>query len=120
MDSSWVSLTGECAEFVLRQLEEDKALCKHFSTAYAPDELVVPTIVFNSVYASRAIRCTILDFKGLTPLHYWNYTSHIWIYDEKDFNKIILSNKVFVRKLVSPKSDKLVEMIDRFRDSDRN
>lgn len=113
--SQWVSMTRKCAEYVLEQLEKNTTLCKYFSTAYAPDELVVPTIVFNSKFSSQAILCQKLDFSILTPLHYLHYTSHIWTYDETDFDDIIKSGKMFVRKLISPKSDKLVEMLEQYK-----
>lgn len=53
--TSWFSLTGKCADYVLNQLNENKSLEKYFSTSYASDEMVVPTIVFNSEFKGHAI-----------------------------------------------------------------
>lgn len=36
--TSWFSLTGKCADYVLNQLNENKSLEKYFSTSYASDE----------------------------------------------------------------------------------
>ena len=110
--SNWVSLTGSCAKYVLHEMTANKVLEKYLSTAYAPDELIISTIVFNSKYGVNANLNATSDFEKLTPLHYLHYTDHIWTYDEDDFDDIMSSGKMFVRKLVSPKSDKLIEMIE--------
>lgn len=110
--SNWVSLTGSCARYVLHEMSTNKMLEKYLSTAYAPDELIISTIVFNSEYGVNAIQNATQNFECLTPLHYLHYTDHIWTYDESDFDDIMKSGKMFVRKLVSPKSDRLVEMIE--------
>ena len=110
--SQWVSLTGGCAKYVLHEMNTNKVLEKYLSTAYAPDEIVVSTIVFNSKFASHAIPGDTPGLEHLTPLHYLHYTDRIWTYDEHDFDEIMKSGKMFVRKLVSPESDRLVEMIE--------
>lgn len=110
--SNWIGLTDKCAKYVLNQLNTNNKLIKYFKTSYAPDELCIQTIVFNSPYASNAIYKNKLDFQELTPLHYLNYTDHIWSYDENDYNTIIMSDKMFVRKLVSNQSEKLIDLLD--------
>lgn len=115
--SNWVSLTGNCAKYVLGEMNTNKVLERYLSTAYAPDELIIPTIIFNSKFAANAILSSTPCFEHLTPLHYLHYTDHIWTYDEHDFADIMNSGKMFVRKLVSPKSNKLVEMIENFKDT---
>jgi hypothetical protein len=110
----WSSLTYECAKNVLQEMQTNKRLVKYFKTSYAPDELLIPTIVFNSSYAQNAIPIPneYNGLKNLTPLHYLNYTDCIWSYDESDFDTIMNSGKVFVRKVVSGKSEKLIDMIN--------
>lgn len=111
----WSSLTYECAKYVLHEMQTNKRLVKYFKTSYAPDELLIPTIVFNSKFAQNAMPISNenYNFKNLTPLHYLNYTDCIWSYDENDFDTIMNSRKVFVRKVVSGKSEKLIEMINK-------
>lgn len=109
--SQWIGLTKGCAEYVLNQLQTNKPLVRLFKSSYAPDELCVPTIVMNSPFAEKAIRVTNLDFAGATPLHYLTYKDYIWSYDETDFTVIMSSGKMFVRKIISGKSEKLIEMI---------
>lgn len=108
--SSWISVTRSCAENLQGQLQE-KAVVNYFKTVYAPDELCVPTLVMNSGFRKKAILVDKLTFQGVTPLHYLNYEDCIWSYDENVYETIVSSGKMFVRKVVSGKSEKLIEMI---------
>ena len=108
--SQWISVTRSCAEKLQGQLHE-KAVVNYFKTVYAPDELCVPTLVMNSEFRKKAILVDKLTFQGVTPLHYLNYEDCIWSYDENDYETIVRSGKMFVRKVVSGKSEKLIEMI---------
>lgn len=108
--SQWISVTRSCAEYLQRKLQ-NKDIVRFFKTVYAPDELCVPTLVMNSEFRDKAILVDKLTFQGVTPLHYLNYEDCIWSYDENDYDAIINSGKMFVRKVVSGKSGKLIEMI---------
>lgn len=108
--SQWISVTRSCAEYLQRKLQ-NKDIVRFFKTVYAPDELCVPTLVMNSEFRDKAILVDKLTFQGVTPLHYLNYEDCIWSYDENDYDAIINSGKMFVRKVVSGKSEKLIEMI---------
>ena len=99
-------------EYIFQQLN-NKEITRYFKTVYAPDELCVPTIVMNSPFKKNAIKVNDLTFQNITPLHYLNYEDCIWSYDENDFNTIIRANKMFVRKVISGKSEKLIQMIQR-------
>lgn len=109
--SSWIGITRNCAKYILNQLLTNKSLIRYSKNSYAPDELCVPTIVMNSSFADKAIQVDELDFTKATPLHYLNYVNYIWSYNEKDFTTIMSSGKLFVRKIISGKSEKLIEMI---------
>lgn len=108
--SQWISVSRYCAEYLRIKLK-DKHIVRYFKTVYAPDELCVPTLVMNSEFRDKAIPVDKLTFQGVTPLHYLNYEDCIWSYDENDYDAIVSSGKMFVRKVVSGKSEKLVEMI---------
>lgn len=111
--SQWICITRKCAEYIFYQLKYNKKITDFFMTTYAPDELCLPTIVFNSTFSKFAIPCKNIDFKQLAYLHYLNYTDQIWTYNEKDYENIIKSNKPFVRKLVSNKSEKLIYLLEK-------
>jgi hypothetical protein len=115
--SVWFALTGKCLHYVYNQLTANNVWQRYFRHAFTPDELVVSSIVFNSQYAEKADLYT-EGKSGLgcvTMLHYIEYDSCIHSYDENDYDKLMHSGKMFVRKLVSGKSERLIEMIDRYR-----
>lgn len=114
--AEWVGLTRECSKYVLNQLNQKKELVSYFKTSYASDELVVATIVMNSEYRNRAFHIDSYELDKLSMLHFLHYTDHIWTYDENDFEALIKSGKPFVRKLVSGKSEKLIEMINNLHE----
>lgn len=110
--AEWVGLTDVCWRYVYDQLKQYNEIRNYFQTSYAPDELVIATIVMNSEFGRQAHLSRSRRLEDLSMLHYLRYTDHIWTYDEKDFEKLINSGKPFVRKLMSGKSEKLIEMIN--------
>ena len=118
MSSEYWSLTYDCVKFVYNTYMKDKKLRKYLKTAFCPSEIFVPTIVFNSKYAKDAEiydSKEYLNLEVLTKLHYIEYTSSIATYDENDLGKLMDSNKWFVRKLISGKSEELIKRIDEIR-----
>lgn len=125
MSSEWWCLTGKCVRYLHEQLNNNKDWRNYFKYSYAPDELVVATIIYNSEFGKNTVmkmpeNWNVGDperFAAITYTHYVEYYSHIHIYDENDFDKLINSGKMFVRKLTSEKSIKLIEKIDEHRNS---
>ena len=116
--SSWVGLTGNCCSYVLDQLNNNRNIARYFKTSYASDEMVIATIIMNSDYREKAFLVDSYDFEKLSMLHYLHYTDHIWTYDEKDYETMMESGKPFVRKLVSGKSEKLIETINKYHNNE--
>jgi hypothetical protein len=112
--SQWVGLTGNCCRYVLDQLNNNHNIARYFKTSYAPDEMVIATLIMNSDYREKAFHVDSYDFEKFSMLHYLHYTDHIWTYDEKDYEAMMESGKPFVRKLVSGKSEKLIEAINKY------
>ena len=110
--SQWVGLTRLCAEFVLDQLKTNTEAIKYFKTTYGPDELIIPTIIMNSYFARKEYLSKNGTFNELAHLHYLNYEWYMHSYDESDFDTLMNSGKLFVRKFVSDKSEKLIELVD--------
>lgn len=115
--SSWWCISNECLNYVFQTIQTNKAITHYFKTCIAPDELLIQTIVFNSKFAEKALlyKGEYPGLVGLTPLHYIEYTNKIATYSEKDFNKLIASDKMFCRKLQTGISDKLMDKIDQYR-----
>lgn len=119
--SCWWCLTYKCLCHVYDVFQKDKNYSSYFKTALAPDELMIQTIVFNSIYAKKAIlhEGVYPGLVGLTPLHYIEYDGYIPIWKEGDYNKLINSGKMFCRKLHTEASDKLLDMLDNYRRNQR-
>ena len=113
--SEWFCMTGRCMSYVYDQLTNNHDWERYFRHSYCPDELVVATILFNSPFAEHAFNWKKEDGEGLegvTMLHYIEYTDAIQIYDERDYDKLMASEKMFARKLVTGRSDKLMDRLD--------
>lgn len=117
--SSWWCLTNDCLNYVYKTIKENQRLSDYFKTCLAPDELLIQTIVFNSDFRNKALlyEGVYPGLVGLTPLHYIEYTNKIATYAEDDFVKLISSNKMFCRKLETGISDKLIEKINEYRNT---
>lgn len=115
---SWIALNRDCAEYVYRNMQDETEYARYFKTCYASDELCIHTIVMNSPFAQFATEITMglnngpAIFQELSPLHKLYYDKAIKIYTDKDYDEIIQSGKMFVRKIVSGLSDSLVEKLN--------
>jgi hypothetical protein len=75
---------------------------------------MIQTIAFNT--PQWAAKCLLWEgeypgLAALTPLHFIIYDPIIKIMDESDYDTLINSGKMFTRKLVSGKSDRLVKLL---------
>lgn len=115
MGSSWWCVTGKCLDYIYSHM--NGKIEQYFKTSFAPDEMFIQTIVFNSRFKENAISYegSYPGLVGLTPLHLIEYHGSIKIFDESDINKIIESDKMFIRKTISGTSDKLLDIIDNMR-----
>ncbi|HLP04850.1 MAG TPA: beta-1,6-N-acetylglucosaminyltransferase [Paludibacter sp.] len=116
MGSDYWALTSPCARYVFDTMLNEKTLMRYFRHSFVPSEMCVQTIVFNSGFANQAIKSSVYcGLPALTPLHYIVYSKEIKIFDELDYETLTICGKLFFRKAVTGKSDKLMELIDIFR-----
>lgn len=113
-EAAWWAVSQELAEFVLKEWDEDAEMKEYFKTSFCPAETFTQTVAFNS--ALWRDKC--IEFKGdwpglnaLTPLTYIYYHPVIKIMTEEDYDDIMNSKKMFARKFITGKSDKLVEKL---------
>lgn len=118
--SDYFALTGDTAAYVLDMWQKSPELRKYFYTGFAPSETFIHTLLFNSPLASSCMLTTgtYQSLKALTPLTYIDYDPVIKELTEEDYDKIINSDKMFCRKVVPTKSDKLVGMINSRRNKE--
>lgn len=114
--SDYWALTLPCARYVYDTFCKDYANLKsYFKTGFAPSELCVQTIVFNSPFGKHALlhKGNYQGLSGLTPLHCIDYGKSIKIFTIGNLPALQQSGKMFCRKVESGASDALMEVIDR-------
>lgn len=115
--SGYFSVNNKQARYILERLE-DKRIRDYFRFCFVPEELTIPTIVFNSPFAQCAERYGNKPYGGLSLLaymHKFDYCATIKVYQEDDYDSLIQSDKMFCRKVISGASDELVRLIDEHR-----
>lgn len=113
---SWWGISSALAKKVLAIYDNDEAFVHYFMTSFGPDETFVHTIAMNTEFSSQ---CTFLEdadeLEDLSPLTYIEYGKEIKVFTEQDYDTLMKSNKMFCRKTITGKSDKLLDMIDKTR-----
>ena len=113
MCSSYMCITFALAEYLLSEMDANKAVMDYFRYSFVPEELVIPTIVYNSAFAARTLG-QLHEYKGLVTLspvtHFW-YGKQIKVLDEGDYDELMRSNKMFARKFRSGVSEKLMDRL---------
>lgn len=121
--SQWHALTGACVEYLLKTLEENPRIRQFFRWAYAPDELLIPTIVCNSPFADRVIPGDFPGnqdfeelFRSLPAIHYLRRENkNLVVFGEGEYDALMASGKLFCRKVRTGLSNALLDKIDQHR-----
>jgi len=117
--SDWFGITPELGRFVLDRWDHSPQLQHYFYDSFTPSETAIHTIVFNE--ATQAAHClraegTYTCLADLTPLTYIDYTpGSVGTLDESYFDTLISSGKMLCRKVVTGKGDRLVQLLDTYR-----
>lgn len=119
--AAWWAVTPRLAAAALTAWDTDKVLRHYFSTSFCPAETFLQTFAFSS--SEFAPRCILTEGRytslaELTPLTYIDYNPVIKILTEEDFPALVASGKMFCRKTVTGRSDRLMDMIDARRDEE--
>lgn len=114
--SQWWAITRNCGEHVLAQARNDKRL-RYFERCFAPDEMYFHTIIGNSPFMDPQNR---IPFTGrgnwkLANLHLINDGSLRYVYRRTDFDRVLRSDKLFVRKVNTEHSLSLLDALDANR-----
>lgn len=121
--SQWHALSGDCVAWMLKTLEENPKIEHFFRYAYAPDELLIPTLVCNSPFADRILPGNFPEnqdfeelFVSLPAIHcLCRENRKVVVFREADYEKLMQSEKLFCRKVRTGISDGLLEKIDQHR-----
>ena len=106
--SNWWSMTRSMMEYILEFLKRHPDYIERFKYTSCCDEVFFHTIAFNSPLIGSIENDDLryVDWKRKYPGE-----SLPRVLNEKDYNAIILSNAVFVRKLEVRKSRNLIKML---------
>ncbi|MBQ6965186.1 MAG: conjugal transfer protein [Bacteroidaceae bacterium] len=113
--SAWWCISQDLASYIYIMYREKPEIRRYFVDSFGQAETVIQTIAFNSpAWASKCLRYR-GEYPGLatlTPLHFIIYEPVIKVMDETDYDTLMASGRMFTRKLVSGKSDRLVERLE--------
>ena len=112
--SQWWALTPDCCRYILEHVRRHREFVDFYRTAFAPDEHFFHTIVANSLFQSQTAgieRFTGVGTYKLANLHHI-HPSLTKVYQEADYDEIRASGKMFVRKVESLRSARLLDRID--------
>lgn len=107
----WIDIPREPLEFALNYYDKHPELKKVYSTSFCSDEMWLQTILCNSKYRAnidKNIHRFIVKESG--KLH---GEKPIYL-TEQNFNDMVASDNFFARKLTTPISDKLIDMLIKY------
>ena len=112
--SAWWCISEQLATYIYNMYTMEPAIRHYFVNSFGQAETLIQTIAFNS--PQWASRCLLFqgEYPGLaalTPLHYIVYDPIIKVMGETDYDTLRACGKMFNGKLVSGKSDQLVERL---------
>ncbi len=113
--SNWWALTPSCCEFILEYINKNKDYHLINKYTFAPDEHFFHTLIGNSVYKEKSDGLQAFEGRGtyrLANFHLIHPSLSKW-YDLTDWDEIVSSDKLFVRKVNSLKSKDLLDKIDK-------
>lgn len=121
--SQWHALSRPCVAYLLETLDQDRGIIRFFRFAYAPDELLIPTIVYQSPFRAEVLQDRYPEesdiealFQELPAIHYLRRENrNLVAFTETEYADLRSSGKLFFRKARTGVSDRLLDMIDEAR-----
>lgn len=120
--SQWVALSRECTKYLLSVVEKYPQIREYFRFSHAPDQLVIPTILYNTPEfrdKTTVDKTRSYIFNEYPAIHYVRYHpqrgSSVEYLDESAYDDLLASGKLFLRKAAAGKSDRLIAMLDAYR-----
>lgn len=115
------AVTRDCAQYFLEFYATHPKFNEVMRHVQFPDEEYFHTIVHNSPFKYRCVRYDEPEQRWLVNwrnLHYFEYPREITLLVEADYDKIMDQDALFIRKVRSGMSDRLLDRIDATLDAD--
>lgn len=113
--SAMMCITYSLANYINDKMR-DKRIINYFKYSFAPDEMVIPTIIFNSPYKDNCTyyaKNTYDGLKSLSAITYFNYGKEIQTFTIENYEELKHSGKMFARKFATGISDSLMDKLDK-------
>lgn len=117
LSSSYMCITMSLARCVYDTMTMHPEIEHYFKHSFVPEEMVIPTIVFNSSFSERATIYPYQRYDGLISLSevtYFDYGKGIKVFDESNLDELLQSKRMFARKFNSTKSVTLMSRLMEF------
>lgn len=119
------ALTHDCVKYILEFEKENYKFNNYFKHVFPPDETYFHTIIFNSNFKNKTVnngeekeKRYLVNWRNL---HYFEYDKYIRIYNHNDLELINSRKELFIRKVTTEESSKLLDIIDELhRSRDKN
>ena len=111
--SEYWALTYNTLKDIIKEYEKNIKLQKLLRHAFAPSESWIHTTYFNmpnhkgTKYSDWEHR----ELHMLSPVTYFCYKGYVKVLNEEDLDNIIASRKMFARKIIVGKSDRLINTL---------
>ncbi len=112
------AVTAECAKYCLDVYETNKSYNCYMKHRFPPDEIYMQTIVYNSKFKDRISSYQIQPrkkrgaFNGLN-LTYFEYPIKVEVFtNPNELNELRQTGALFIRKVMLPQSESLLDKID--------
>jgi len=109
------AVTRSCAKYIMDFYKSHPAINKRMAHVQFPDEEYFHTAVHNSPFKYNCVKFDEPEQRWLVNwrnLHYFEYPREVTVLEEKDYEKIMSQDALFIRKVRTGISDKLMARID--------
>lgn len=116
LSSSYMCITFNLAKYIYHKLETEVKLISYFKYSFVPEEMVIPTIIFNSSYRNNCSlynKRTYNGLKYLSAITYFNYNEEIQTFTLANYDELLNSGKMFARKFSTGTSDLLMDKLEK-------
>jgi len=110
------AVTRECASYFIEFHKTHPKFNKRLKKIQFPDEEYFHTAVHNSQFKYRCVAYDEPEQRWLVNwrnLHYFEFPKAVTVFEEKDFEKVMKQDVLFIRKVKTGISDKLMDKIDQ-------
>lgn len=105
-NSTWWTITSECATYLVHVLKENHKLRKFMAYTWCSDEFIVATIIMNSPFRESAVN------NNLRYIDWSEQKASPKILTIKDLEKLGTSNMMFARKFDVDVDEIVLDMLD--------